>query len=89
MNRKQKILTYIALASILLTAWVAPWEFTGSSGHSLVTTKNVTAPIFSPPPPESYRRIRLRSEMLFMEWAAIGIIYAGLFFCFKTDSKGA
>jgi hypothetical protein len=78
MNKAQKVLTLAALGLFLVTIFFAPWEVS-IRGY---TTFSGFAPLFAPPRAES-GRLELRASVLLCEWIAIGLLYAGLWLCFK------
>jgi hypothetical protein len=89
MNRRQKILTALALLVFMVTVVFAPWQVTAyeknppgwlipDSPYKVVER----APIWSPP-----ANGHLLVASLLGTWAAIGIGYAGMFFLLKTRPK--
>jgi len=86
MNNKQKALTYVAVAAILLIPLFVPWDLIGSIHNSNVTRY---APIFAPPALDTWAKRELASSV-FWSWLLIGIIYSLLFVAFRdriTDSQ--
>lgn len=68
-NRKQRRLTWIALALFVCTLLAAPLQ---SSYYGRY------APVFAVGNEE-----HIRFEILALEWVALGVIYVGLFFVFR------
>lgn len=92
MNRKQKILTGLALLAFLISVVFAPWKeahgyvpppWAANDRTVLASYKGIIhAPIWSPPE-DGY----LLVASLLGTWFAIGVIYAGLFWLLKTERK--
>ena len=81
MNDQQKKLTWIALAAFALTLLAAPWEVTDFAAFDNATAPHISrkayAPIWSAPT-NNYGKSEIQVSTLFVEWIAIGIIYAGI-----------
>ena len=86
MNKKQKTLTYVAVAAISLASLFVPWDLTGSVHNSNVTRYS---PIFAPPALDTWAKRELASSV-FWSWFLIVVIYSLLFVAFReraTDSQ--
>jgi len=87
MNDNQKLLTWVAVGAVALTAFFAPWErsvLVGNEAIGTVTLAEIKAPLWDPPE-QKPGRIRLRPDVLLLEWVAIGIVYAGLLAALKIS----
>ena len=75
MNIKQRILTFLAVVALTLTALNAPWDLFDS-----VNQVNTTqyAPLFHPPDLTGWSRREL-VPTIFSMWAVIAVIYGALF----------
>ena len=82
MNKIQKILTGVALLVFFISLASASWTVTATSQYAGTRTWSTTAPIWDGPG-NQYATATLQSGVLFVEWAAIGIVYAALMFFFK------
>ena len=80
MNKKQKVLTFLAIFVFVISLFTAPWS---ARSTLLDRDEEIIAPIFSPPT-HYLERVKLRVEVLFFEWIAIGVVYTGFFFLFQT-----
>jgi len=83
MNKKQKTLTYVAVAAILLTSLFVPWDLTGSIHNSNVTRYS---PLFAPPALDTWAKRELASSV-FWSWLLIGVIYSLLFVAFRERAS--
>ena len=72
MNRKQRTLSIAALSLFCLSVLCAPW-----AGHNRAPSYR---PIFFVPAEGYY----LQWQALLCEWLAIGILYASIFWLFKS-----
>ena len=85
MNTKQKTLTYLAVAAVILSALFAPWDLTGSTSHTNVTR---FSPLFYPPDLSNWARRELASSIFWL-WSVIGVIYGALFAAFRSASTAS
>lgn len=85
MNTKQKILTVVALITVGLTLWFAPWTLREKAKtHQIAFT--FTKPVWwwdFPNTPGNQVEMQLMTSVILIEWGGIGIAYAGLFFLIK------
>jgi len=89
MNDNQKLLTWMALIVMIGTLCFAPWEmFISNSSGLSATAKEEYSAVWKPPTqPKGPVRVRLRTESLLIELAALGLIYCGLFATFQSRKK--
>lgn len=89
MNDHQKLLTISALGVMVLCLIFAPWEEnSGGNGVHSITLGDSISPIFMPPHKmHNSSKMRLRTEVVWIEMAAIAVIYAGIFQVLKSDIK--
>lgn len=88
LNKQQRIVSWVALGVFALSLLYAPWEMTLTTpAHSFgsITTaakiysRSVNAPLWNPPSDFS-SRVSLRTGVLLLEWAALGVCYAAILF---------
>jgi hypothetical protein len=93
MNASQRVSTWIFAAAIVVSINYAPWERSATItdlGH--VTLQELHSEIWEPPiirnqtPSQNVGEVRLRTEVLIMEWIASLLIY-GAVFVVLSDKK--
>ena len=83
MNSSQKLLTLAALLAFAASFIWAPWEYKLGD-----TQLEDFAPIWSTSDiPSLYKDRHLRMQLLTIEWGALAVIYAGLFFVMGNKHK--
>jgi hypothetical protein len=84
MNLAQKILTFLAVVALTLTALNAPWDLFDN-----VNQVNTTqyGPLFHPPDLTGWSRRELVPAIFWM-WAVIAVIYGALFTAFHSANAG-
>ena len=95
MNRKQKVLTFIAIGVFFLSVVAAPWRVdykSRSSGHimysQIVYDPVFSAPALRPSQQTDYAEVStLLWQPLLFTWIAIAIAYAGLFFLVRSKRE--
>lgn len=78
MNKRQKILTVVAMVIFGLTLCFVQWDYTVTSyvaGQRWTTAMTGVGPIWDPP---THREARARLSVLVVEWIALGVVYGGL-----------
>jgi hypothetical protein len=75
MNPAQKLATCAFIAAIALTSYFAPWEITVETGTEAFPLSDVKAPLWEPPEAGPLQRVRLKPDVLIMEWAGVGVLY--------------
>jgi len=85
MNLPQKILTFLAVVALTLTALNAPWDLFDN-----VNQVNTTqyAPLFHPPDLTGWSKRELVPALFWM-WAVIAVIYGALFAALRSASPTA
>ena len=93
MNRKQKILTAIALLALLISAENAPWIYIHPGSEVIGDWRKLSttyAPLWNPPDTQNAGigdECHLNTVPLLCTWALIAIIYSGLFVVLKSKPK--
>ena len=88
-NDSQRGLSWVFVAAIVLSICDAPWEKTVTLDIGEVTLEQKASSLLEPPAVGSGGgRIRLRTEVLLMEWLAASMIYAASFLAL-ADKKRA
>ena len=88
MNNRQYLLTVTALGILAYTLLLSPWQICYGKNTSLTAIDETYSPIFYPPRVSESGATRtavLRTNVLLMEWAGIGIFYTALWFMFKRE----
>ena len=76
MNDARQILSWFFAAFIFITASWSPWEKTIQAGDAgVLTIEELRSPIWEAPQRENGGRIRLRTEILAVEWIGGSLIY--------------
>ncbi|HUD47253.1 MAG TPA: hypothetical protein VMR33_10505 [Candidatus Baltobacteraceae bacterium] len=80
-NDSQRGLSWIFVVAIVLSICDAPWEKSITTQDlGQITVKQQTSSILEPPPLDANGcKIRLRNEVLAMEWVAALLIYGAAF----------
>jgi hypothetical protein len=75
MNPRQKLATCAFIGAIAWTSYFAPWEKAIETGTESYPLSDVKAPLWEPPEAQPLERVRLKPDVLIMEWAGLGILY--------------
>src|SRR5215472_12291952 len=97
MNRKQKVVTVVALVAFIVTICFAPWDVvstiyplseatSGNLQHTSYRHSQDYAPIWNA---LAWGQANLQFGMLVLWWMAIGIIYGAILILMKNSSKKA
>ncbi len=79
MNKKQKILTLVALGAFILTLFAIPTVYHARATYSSPATSYASTTYLWKIDADD----RIRFDILFLEWGAIGVISVILFFILK------
>ncbi len=86
MNRKQKILTGIALGALFSTVAFAPWQIVMKSDAQIIGTWTKYSPLFLPPD-FGDGEARLMTQVMLFEWTGLAIAYGGVFLMLRGKPR--